>query len=76
MVLDGKSSQEYPVHARDPQGSILGLSLLLLCINGLLDYVICKIAIYAVDTTLYFKCDKASDLWEQLEVASELESDL
>ena len=28
------------------------------------------------DTTLYSKCDRASDLWEQLELASELESDL
>ena len=29
-----------------------------------------------LDTTLYFKCDQASDLWIQLELASELESDL
>ena len=27
-------------------------------------------------TTLYSKCDQASDLWQQLELASELESDL
>ena len=26
--------------------------------------------------TLYSKCDKASDLWQQLELAFELESDL
>ena len=25
---------------------------------------------------LYYKCDQASDLWQQLELASELESDL
>ena len=31
---------------------------------------------YADDTTLYFKCDQPSDLWQQLELASELESDL
>ena len=36
----------------------------------------CNIAIYADDTTLYSKCDQASDLWQQLELASELESDL
>ena len=36
----------------------------------------CNIAIYANDNTLYFKCDQASDLWQQLEWASELESDL
>ena len=28
------------------------------------------------DTTLYSKCDQASDLWQQLEFVSELESDL
>ena len=31
---------------------------------------------YADDTTLYCKCDQASDLWQQLELASEFESDL
>ena len=40
------------------------------------DDVICNIAIYADDTTLYSKCNQASDLWQQLELASELESDL
>ena len=76
MVLDGKSSQDYPVNAGVPQGSILGPTLFLLCINDLLDDVICDIAIYADDVTLYFKCDRVSDLWQQLELASELESDL
>ena len=37
--------------------------------------VICNIAIYADDTTLYCKCDQASGLW-QVEFASELEPDL
>ena len=37
---------------------------------------ICYIAIYADDTILYSKCDQASDLWQKLELASELESDL
>ena len=35
-----------------------------------------NIATYADDTILYFKYDQASDLRQQLELASELESDL
>ena len=76
MVLDGKTSQEYPVNAGLPQGSILGPTLYLLYINNLPDDVICDIAISADDTTLYSKCDQASNLWQQLELASELESHL
>ena len=76
VVLDGKSSQEYPVNAGVPEGSILGPKLFLLYINDLPDDVICSIAIYADDTTLYSKFGQASDLWQQLELASELESDL
>ena len=56
--------------------TILGLTLYLLYINDLPDDVICNIAIYADDTTLYSKCDQASDMCQQLELASELESDL
>ena len=44
-------------------------------INDLPDDVISNIAIYTDDTTLYSKCDQASDQWQQLELASELESD-
>ena len=76
VVLDGTSSQEYPVNAGVPRGFILGPTLFLLYINDLPDDVICDIAIYADDTTLCSKCDQASDLWQQLELASELESDL
>ena len=76
MVLDGKSSQEYPIDAGLLQGSILGRTLFLLYINDLPDDVFCNIAVCANDTTLYCKCDQASDLWQQLELASELESDL
>ena len=76
MVLNGKSSQEYPVNARVPQGPILGPTHFLLYINDLPNDVICNVAILSEDTTLYSKCDEASDLWQQLVLASALESDL
>ena len=41
-----------------------------------LTMLICNIAICADGATLYCKCDQASDLWQQLELAFELESDL
>ena len=72
MVLDGKSSQEYPVNMRVPQSSILGPTLFILYINDLTDDVICDIAICADDTTVYSKCNQTSDLWQQLELASDL----
>ena len=62
VVLDGKSSQEYPSNAGVPQGSILGATVFPLYSNDLPDDVICDIAIYADDTTLYSKCGQASDL--------------
>ena len=76
VVLDGKSLQEYSVNAGVPQGFIRSPTIFLLYINDVPDDVICDIAIYADDTTLYSKCDQSSDLWQELELASELDSDL
>ena len=74
--MDGKFSQEHPVNAGVSQSSILGPTLFELYISDLPDDIIINIAICADDTTLYCKCDQASDLWQQPELASELESDL
>ena len=52
MVLDSKSSQEYPVNAGVPQGSILSPKLFQLYVNDLPHDVTCNIVIYADDTTL------------------------
>ena len=57
VVLDGKTSQEYPVKTGNPQGFILGPTLFLLHNNELTDDVICNIAIYADDTTFNSKYD-------------------
>ena len=76
VVLNDNCSQEYLVNAGIPQGFILGPTLFLLYINDFPENFICFIAIYAdADTTLYCKCDQASDLQQQPEFASEGESD-
>ena len=73
--MDGESSQQYPVNAGLPQDSIFGPTLFLLYINDLPDDVVCNVTIYADDTIFSSKCDQAFDLRQQLELASELESD-
>ena len=64
MVPDGKFSQKYPVNAGVPERTILGSTLFLLYTNDLPEDVISNISIYAEDTTLYSKCNLASDLWQ------------
>ena len=53
MVLDGKSSQEYPFDAGVLQGSTFGPTLFEVYPNDFPDGVIHNIAIYADDNTLY-----------------------
>ena len=43
--------------------------------NDLPHDVICNVAIYTDYTNLHFKFDQASELWQQLELVSELESE-
>ena len=57
VVLDGKSSQVYPVDAGVPQGSIFGPTIFLLYINDVPDDFICNITMHTKDNTLYSKCD-------------------
>ena len=76
LVLDGKSSQEHPVNAGVLQGSILGPTFFLLHINDFPEDIIYNITICGDDTTLYSKRDYSSDLWQQLELASEPESEI
>ena len=73
MGLKGISLKEYLVNDGVPQRSIFSPTLFLLYINDLPDDIIGNIAIYGNDTTLFSKCDQGSDLWQQLELASELE---
>ena len=55
---------------------MIGTTLFSPYISDLSDDVICNIAIYVGDATRYFKCDQISDLRKQLELTSEVESDV
>ena len=57
VVLGGKSSQEYQANAGISQDSILGPTITYYTYWS--DDVVCNIAIYADDTTLYYRWDHA-----------------
>ena len=76
VIVDGKYSQEYPINAGVIKGSILGPKLFVHYINDFPDDIIYNIAIYADNTNLCCTSDQVSDLQQQLELASEIESDL
>ena len=63
-----------PVNARVPQDSILSPNLFVLCNNDL--HVICDIAIYNGSTILCSRFEQVCDIWQQLQLISEPESDL
>ena len=79
MVVGGNSSQEYCVNAGFLQGSILCPLLFILYIEHP-DSVICNTAIDPDDAFLYSRFQISvigiSDMWQQLDLASELKSDL
>ena len=74
VVLDGNSPQEYPANVGVPQGAILYFFYYaLMTFLMMLSVILLLMAMILLSTLKY---DHASDLWQQLELASELESRL
>ena len=72
VFLDGRFSQENPVNAWFPNASIFDPTLFLIYIYDLI--MLSIILSSMVMRLIYYKCDQASDLWQHLELAVELES--
>ena len=71
MVLEGKSSQEYPVNARISQGSILGHTFSILHTDDILIMLsVVSLSILMIPFSTLYKCDQATELWQQIELAS------
>ena len=64
------------MNAAIPRSSILVLTQFLLYINEFPYNALCNITIYSEDATLYSNCNWASDVRQQLKLASELKSHL
>ena len=79
MVLDAKSQKNIQLMLEFFNDLFLALLYIVFyytLINNLPADVICNITVDADDTTLYSKCDQASNLWQELELVSEFESDI
>ena len=79
MVLDAKSQKNIQLMQEFLKDLFLVLLYIVFyytLINNLPADVICNITVYADDTTLCSKCDQASNLWQELELVSEFESDI
>ena len=59
-----------------PQGSILGLTFSYFTLTTSLMMLSVILLSILMDTTIFSKCDQASDLWQQFKLVSELESNL
>ena len=76
VVPNGESLNEYAVNSGVPQGSVLSPILFLFFINHLPDDLMCRVGIFADDRTLYSGLPKPSCIFEKVELAADLESDL